>query len=128
MWFKEFHGINSVEENLADAAAGENYEWTDDKKMAEEAEAKALPNWPPNSAVWQRSRQRMKSALINFLKATIQIRPLRAMPLLVGNAITADISTKVRKLLTSALFATTLALTLKERWRIIKNPLSKNLT
>ena len=29
MWFKEFHGIGTVEENLADAAAGENYEWTD---------------------------------------------------------------------------------------------------
>ena len=29
MWFKEFHGIGNVEENLADAAAGENYEWTD---------------------------------------------------------------------------------------------------
>ena len=29
MWFKEFHGIGDVAENLADAAAGENYEWTD---------------------------------------------------------------------------------------------------
>ena len=39
MWFKEFHGIGNVEENLADAAAGENYEWTDMyKRMAEEAE------------------------------------------------------------------------------------------
>lgn len=38
MWFKEFHGIGSVEENLADAAEGENYEWTDMyKRMAEEA-------------------------------------------------------------------------------------------
>ena len=38
MWFKEFHGIGNVEENLADAAAGENYEWTEMyKKMAEEA-------------------------------------------------------------------------------------------
>ena len=39
MWFKEFDGIGNVEENLADAAAGENYEWTDMyKRMAEEAE------------------------------------------------------------------------------------------
>ena len=39
MWFKEFHGIGTVEENLSDAAAGENYEWTDMyKRMAEEAE------------------------------------------------------------------------------------------
>ena len=29
MWFKLVHGIGSTEENLADAAAGENYEWTD---------------------------------------------------------------------------------------------------
>ena len=38
LWFKEFHGIGDVAENLADAAAGENYEWTDMyKRMAEEA-------------------------------------------------------------------------------------------
>lgn len=38
MWFKEFHGIGDVAENLADAAAGENYEWTDMyKRMAKEA-------------------------------------------------------------------------------------------
>lgn len=38
MWFKEFHGIGSVEENLVDAAAGENEEWTSMyKRMAEEA-------------------------------------------------------------------------------------------
>ena len=29
MWFKELYGIGSTAENLADAAAGENYEWTD---------------------------------------------------------------------------------------------------
>ena len=29
MWFKELQGIGSTAENLADAAAGENYEWTD---------------------------------------------------------------------------------------------------
>ena len=43
MWFKEFHGIENVEENLEDAAAGENYEWTDMyKRMAEEAEAEGF--------------------------------------------------------------------------------------
>ena len=43
MWFKEFHGIGNVEENHADAAAGENYEWTDMyKRMAEEAEAEGF--------------------------------------------------------------------------------------
>ena len=43
MWFKEFPGTGNVEENLADAAAGENYEWTDMyKRMAEEAEAEGF--------------------------------------------------------------------------------------
>ena len=29
MWFKELHGIGSTQENLLNAAEGENYEWTD---------------------------------------------------------------------------------------------------
>ena len=29
LWFKLFHGINGTLDNLADAAAGENYEWTE---------------------------------------------------------------------------------------------------
>ena len=29
MWFKELNGISTTAENLAAAAAGENYEWTD---------------------------------------------------------------------------------------------------
>ena len=38
MWFRAFHGINGVEQNLIDAAAGENEEWTQMyKRMAEEA-------------------------------------------------------------------------------------------
>jgi rubrerythrin len=28
VWFKYFHGIGATTENLADAAAGEHYEWT----------------------------------------------------------------------------------------------------
>ena len=41
IWFKLLHGgsVPSTEENLADAAAGEMYEWTDMyKRMAQEAE------------------------------------------------------------------------------------------
>ena len=40
MWFKLLHGgaVPTTEENLADAAAGENYEWTDMyARMAKEA-------------------------------------------------------------------------------------------
>lgn len=29
IWFKLFHGIHDTLDNLVDAAAGENYEWTD---------------------------------------------------------------------------------------------------
>lgn len=39
MWFKELDGIGDTAQNLADAAAGENYEWTDMyATMAKEAE------------------------------------------------------------------------------------------
>ena len=38
IWFKLFHGIGSTEENLLDAAMGENDEWTDMyPRMAQEA-------------------------------------------------------------------------------------------
>lgn len=38
LWFKLAHGIGTTEENLLDAAAGENYEWTSMyKEMAEVA-------------------------------------------------------------------------------------------
>ena len=39
LWFKHLNGIGSTAENLLDAAAGENYEWTDMyDRMAKEAE------------------------------------------------------------------------------------------
>ena len=44
MWFKEFHGIADVPSNLEDAAAGENYEWTDMyARMAREAREEGFP-------------------------------------------------------------------------------------
>lgn len=43
MWFKELGGIGNTEENLAAAAAGENYEWTDMyETMAKDAEAEGF--------------------------------------------------------------------------------------
>ncbi|MBR2974662.1 MAG: rubrerythrin family protein [Clostridia bacterium] len=39
LWFKHFHGIGGTLQNLLDAAAGENYEWTEMyKEFAEVAE------------------------------------------------------------------------------------------
>ena len=44
MWFKELQGIGSTAENLAAAAEGENYEWTDMYVgFAETAEAEGFP-------------------------------------------------------------------------------------
>ena len=44
MWFKEIHGIGDTDENLADAAAGENAEWTDMYvRMAREADEEGFP-------------------------------------------------------------------------------------
>ena len=38
LWFKYFHGIGDTLQNMLDAAAGENYEWTEMyKQFAEEA-------------------------------------------------------------------------------------------
>ncbi len=44
MWYKELYGIGSTAENLADAAEGENYEWTDMYAgFAETAEKEGFP-------------------------------------------------------------------------------------
>ena len=44
MWFKEVNGIGSTEENLAAAAEGENYEWTDMYEgFAKTAEEEGFP-------------------------------------------------------------------------------------
>ena len=44
LWFKLAHGIGTTEENLLDAAEGENYEWTDMyKEMAATAREEGFP-------------------------------------------------------------------------------------
>ena len=44
MWFKELNGIGDTKENLAAAADGENYEWTDMyDEFAKTAEAEGFP-------------------------------------------------------------------------------------
>ena len=44
LWFKELNGIGNTAENLAAAAAGENYEWTDMYEgFARTAEAEGFP-------------------------------------------------------------------------------------
>lgn len=44
MWFKELNGIGNTKENLASAAEGENYEWTDMyEDFAKTAEEEGFP-------------------------------------------------------------------------------------
>ena len=44
LWFKELNGIGDTKENLADAADGENYEWTDMyEEFAKTAEEEGFP-------------------------------------------------------------------------------------
>ena len=44
LWFKALGALGTTEENLASAAAGENYEWTDMyARMADEADAEGFP-------------------------------------------------------------------------------------
>ncbi|HHU84800.1 MAG TPA: rubrerythrin family protein [Clostridiales bacterium] len=44
MWFKELGGLGDTAHNLADAAAGENYEWTEMyKEFAETADKEGFP-------------------------------------------------------------------------------------
>ncbi|MBQ5436216.1 MAG: rubrerythrin family protein, partial [Firmicutes bacterium] len=44
MWFKELQGIGNTAENLAAAADGENFEWTDMyENFAKTAEAEGFP-------------------------------------------------------------------------------------
>ncbi|MDL2218703.1 rubrerythrin family protein [Christensenellaceae bacterium OttesenSCG-928-M15] len=72
LWFKLLHGgMPKTEANLADAAAGENYEWTDMyKKFAEEARAEGFENIAEMmegvAAVEKRHEERYRKLLANI--------------------------------------------------------------
>ena len=70
LWFKELEGIGSTAENLAAAAAGENYEWTDMyegfAKTAEEEGFKALAaKFRMVAAIEKRHEERYRALLRN---------------------------------------------------------------
>jgi len=70
LWFKELEGIGSTAENLAAAAAGENYEWTDMyegfAKTAEEEGFKALAaKFRLVAAIEKRHEERYRALLHN---------------------------------------------------------------
>ena len=70
MWFKELNGIGDTAQNLAAAAEGENYEWTDMyEEFARTAEAegfKALANkFRMVAAIEKRHEERYRALLHN---------------------------------------------------------------
>ena len=84
MWFKELGGIGNTAENLAEAAAGENYEWTDMYAgFAETAEKEGFTELAAKFrlvAAIEKSHEERYRALLNnielaevFAKSDVQI-------------------------------------------------------
>ena len=69
LWFKHLGGLNSTAENLADAAQGENFEWTDMyDRMAKEADEEgfhALAEQMRGVAAIEKSHEERYRALLN---------------------------------------------------------------
>jgi len=72
LWFKELKGIGTTAENLAAAAAGENYEWTDmyDEfaKVAEEEGFKELAEKFRGVAAIEKHHEERYRALLNNIE------------------------------------------------------------
>ena len=84
MWFKELSGIGDTAENLAQAANGENFEWTDMyKEFAETAEKEGFPELAAKfrgvAAIEKRHEERYRALLKNvetaavFAKASVKV-------------------------------------------------------
>ena len=84
MWFKELEGIGSTAENLAAAAEGENYEWTDmydefAKTAEEEGFAELAEKFRGVAAIEKRHEERYRALLHNveaqevFKKSSVKV-------------------------------------------------------
>ena len=84
LWFKELNGIGSTAENLADAADGENYEWTDmyegfAKVAEEEGFAELAEKFRGVAAIEKHHEERYRALLKNvetkqvFEKSSVQV-------------------------------------------------------
>ncbi len=76
LWFKELNGIGETAENLAEAAAGENYEWTDMYAgFAKTAEAEGFPELAAKfravAAIEKRHEERYRALLKNVEIAAV---------------------------------------------------------
>ena len=76
MWFKELEGIGDTAANLAEAAAGENYEWTDMYSgFAETAEKEGFPELAAKfrgvAAIEKAHEERYRALLNNVESKTV---------------------------------------------------------
>ena len=96
MWFKELKGIGSTPENLAAAADGENYEWTDmyesfAKTAEEEGFTELAAKFRGVAAIEKHHEERYRALLKNiemqqvFEKSEVKIWECRPSPELFRN-------------------------------------------
>lgn len=76
LWFKELNGIGDTAHNLADAAAGENYEWTDmydgfAKTAEEEGFHELAEKFRGVAAIEKRHEERYRALLRNVETAAV---------------------------------------------------------
>ena len=76
LWFKELSGIGDTAENLAAAANGENFEWTDMyKEFAETAEKEGFPDLAEKfrgvALIEKRHEERYRALLKNIETAAV---------------------------------------------------------
>ena len=91
LWFKELNGIGDTAQNLAAAADGENYEWTD-MALPKRQRRKGSTSWLRNSAWWQPLKSTMKSVTVRCCAMWRPARCLRKQASRSGSAATAVIS------------------------------------
>ena len=88
LWFKELNGIGDTAENLAAAAAGENYEWTDMYEgFARTADEEGFPELAAKfrgvAAIEKRHEERYRALLHNVETAEVFKRSeVKGFPLL----------------------------------------------
>lgn len=120
MWFKELAGLGDTKSNLADAAEGENYEWTDMYEgFAKTAEEEGFPELAAKfravGEIEKHHEERYRALLKNIETAQV----LRSQKLRFGNVATVVILLLVQKHRRFVLYVTTHNLSLKFIRKII---------
>lgn len=92
MWFKELNGIGSTAENLAAAAEGENYEWTDMYEgFAKTAEEEGFPELAKKFRMVGAIEKHTKSVTVHYSIMLKCRKCLQRVKLRYGNVVTAVI-------------------------------------